>query len=79
MDLGLPMEFQRGVRPRLVSRHGSPLSSRAVKVVSGSGRVDIGICGFSRGATGLPQMPTCVELIFGVTVESVQGYQLYLE
>ena len=36
LDLGVPMEFERGVRPRLVSRHGSPLSFRAVKVVSGS-------------------------------------------
>ena len=35
MDLGVPMEFNRGVRPRLVWRHGTLLSSRAVKVVSG--------------------------------------------
>ena len=34
---------------------------------------------FSRGATGLSHVSTCVELIFGVTVESVQGNQLYLE
>ena len=46
MDLGVPMEFQRGVRPRIVWRHASQLSSRAVKVVLGSGRDDIGICGF---------------------------------
>ena len=46
MDLGVPMEFQRGVRPRIVWRHASPLSSLAVKVVLGSGRDDIGICGF---------------------------------
>ena len=46
MDLGIPMEFQRGVRPRIVWRHASPLSSLAVKVVLGSGRDDIGICGF---------------------------------
>ena len=46
MDLRVPMEFQRGVRPRIVWRHASPLSSRAVNVVLGSGRDDIGICGF---------------------------------
>ena len=35
MDLRIPMEFNRGVRPHLVWRHGTLLSSRAVKVVSG--------------------------------------------
>ena len=35
MDLGIPMEFKRGVRPHLVWRHGTLLSSHAVKVVSG--------------------------------------------
>ena len=40
------MEFQRGVRPRIVWRHASQLSSRAVKVVLDSGQDDIGICGF---------------------------------
>ena len=35
MDLGGPMEFNRGGRPRFVWRHGTLLSARAVKVVSG--------------------------------------------
>ena len=35
MDLGVPMEFNRGGRPRFVWRHGTLLSARAVKVVSG--------------------------------------------
>ena len=35
MDLGIPMEFNRRVRPHLVWRHGTLLSARAVKVVSG--------------------------------------------
>ena len=34
---------------------------------------------FSRGATGLSHVPSCFELILGVTVESVQGSQVYLE
>ena len=34
---------------------------------------------FSPGATGLSHVPTCVELIFGVTVESVQGNRVCLE
>ena len=35
LDLGVPMEFNRGGRPRFVWRHGTLLSARAVKVVSG--------------------------------------------
>ena len=34
---------------------------------------------FSRGATGLSHLPSCFESIVGVTVESVQGNQVYLE
>ena len=34
MDLGAPLEFHRGVRPRLMWRHASPLSSPAVTVES---------------------------------------------
>ena len=34
---------------------------------------------FSRGATGLSKLPSCFESILGVTVESVQGNQVYLE
>ena len=35
MDLGIPMEFQRGVRPCFLWSHASALSSQAVTVVSG--------------------------------------------
>ena len=35
--------------------------------------------GFSQGATGLSHEPSCFESILGVTVESVQGNQMYLE
>ena len=31
------------------------------------------------GATGLSHLPSCFELILGVTVGSVQGSQVYLE
>ena len=34
---------------------------------------------FSQGATGLSHLPSCFELILAVTVESVQGSQVYLE
>ena len=34
---------------------------------------------FSRGATGLSHLTSCFELILGVTIESVQGRQVYLE
>ena len=34
---------------------------------------------FSQGATGLSPMPSRFESILGVTVESVQGNQVYLE
>ena len=34
---------------------------------------------FSRGATGLSHLPWCFESILEVTVESVQGSQVYLE
>ena len=33
----------------------------------------------SRGAKGLSYLPSCFESILGVTVESVQGSQVYLE
>ena len=34
---------------------------------------------FSRGATGLSHLLSCFESILRVTVESVQGNQVYLE
>ena len=34
---------------------------------------------FSRGATGLSHQPWCFESILGVSVESVQQSQVYLE
>ena len=34
---------------------------------------------FFKGAIGLSHMPLCFQSILGVTVESVQGSQVYLE
>ena len=34
---------------------------------------------FFLGATGLSLLPSCFESILGVTIESVQGSQVYLE
>ena len=34
---------------------------------------------FCQGVTGLSHVPSCCELILGVTVGSVQGNQVYLE
>ena len=34
---------------------------------------------FSRGATGLSHLPSCLELILGMTVESLQGNHVSLE
>ena len=34
---------------------------------------------YSRGATGLSHLTSCFESALGVTVESVQGNQVYLE
>ena len=42
-------------------------------------QVDIRICGLLLRWTGLSHLPGCFELILGVTVESVQRSQLYLE
>ena len=39
-------------------------------------RVEVGIRGYSRGATGLSGLPLCRELILGVTFESLQGNEV---
>ena len=41
--------------------------------------VDMGICGFLSRATVLSHLPSCFKSILGVTIESVQGSQVYLE
>ena len=49
------------------------------KQCQASCRVDIGVVAFSQGSIGLSNLPLCFESIFDVTVESVQGNQVYLE
>ena len=39
----------------------------------------IGICGFLSRHTGLSHLPSCFESVLGMTVESVQGNQVFLE
>ena len=46
MDLRVPMEFQQGIRPRLVWRLGTLLPSRDLKEVSGFLSSGLGIWGF---------------------------------
>ena len=43
---GFLLSFNRGVRPRLVFRHGTPLSSQVVKGCQVSCLVEVGNLGF---------------------------------
>lgn len=54
------------------------LSSRKSSVRL-SVRLTIGWVAFSRGATGLSHLPSSLESVLTVTVESVQGIQVCLE
>ena len=47
--------------------------------VSLPAELTIGICGFLSRCTGLSHVPPWCESILGVTVEAVQGNQVYLE
>ena len=77
--LGFLCSFNRGVKPRLVCRHASFFPLELKKQCQGSCRLDIGMVPFSPVATGLSHLPSCLELILWVTVELVQGSQVYLE
>ena len=57
-------------------RHGTLLSSRVVNVGSGLLSSSVGTWAFSRGATGVSNLPLCCEGILGVPLESVQGNQV---
>ena len=76
---GFLWSFNREVKPCLMWTHGTPLPSQGVKEVSSflsSGHRVLGL--FLQFATGLSHLPSCVELILGVPVKSVQGNQAYL-
>ena len=87
--LGYFWRLPRGVSPRLERGHARALSSRTVAAVSGSRRIEHGICGFPtrishedfpRGfPTGLSHVPMWWESILGVKVKAVQGKQVPLE
>ena len=53
--------------------------SRCKRSVRGPVELTSGSLAFSRGATGLSHVPSCCESTLAVTVESVQGNQVYLE
>ena len=56
-------------------RHGTPLSSRVVKGVSGPLKLRWGTRDFSRLATGDSDLPSCFEEKLEVPFESLQGNQ----
>ena len=80
MDLRVPMEFQQGSQ---ASSHVETFKSAFLSSCQSSVRLPVeltwGFVAFSLGATGLSHLPSCFELILGVTVQSVQGNQVYLE
>ena len=80
MELGAPLEFPQGSQ---ASSHVELCKSAFLLSWKSSVRVPVeltyGSLAFSQGATGLSNMPSCFESIFGVTTDSVQGSQVYLE
>ena len=76
---GFLWSFNRGVMPRFLWRHGNPLASWAVKIVSGFLRVDIGICGFHSRCHRAVTTPivfwgdTCGDSIFSAGQSGVSG------
>ena len=70
---GFLSRFNKAVRPRLVSGHGTLLSSRVVKAVSGLLSSSGGKLGFFLEVQRGVDLPYCFEGILGVPCESVQG------
>ena len=80
MDFGVLVGFPQGSQASSrVETFTSALLSTWKSSVSHPVRLTYGSVAFSRGATGLSHLPLCLELFLGVTVESVQGSQVYLE
>ena len=80
MDLGDPLEFpQKSQAWSYVETCKSAFFSSCKCSVSHPFDLTNGSVAFSRGATGLSHLPSRFKLILGMTVESVQGNQLYLE
>ena len=79
VDLKVPMEFPQGSQAssRVETCKSTLLLSWICSVWL---LVELkGLVAFSQGATGLSHLPSCFGLILGVTVESVQGRQMYME
>ena len=74
------MEFQQGNQSLTCSeRWKAACLSTCQNSIRLPVELTYGSVAFSQTATGLSQLPSCFELIFGVTVESAQGNQAYLE
>ena len=80
MDLGFPLEFPQGSQ---ASSHVQTCKSAFLSSWKSSVRLPVeftyGLLAFSRGPTRLSHLTSCFESILGVSVESVQQSQVYLE
>ena len=80
MDLRVPMEFQQGSQ---ASSNVETCKCAFLSNCNNSFRLPVELTyisvAFSRGATGLSHLPLCFEWILMVTIETVQGSQVYLE
>ena len=80
MDLVVPMEFPQGSQ---AWSHLETCNSAFLSSCNSSARLPVEwpreSVAFSRGLKGLPNVPSCCESTLGVTVESVQGNQVYLQ
>ena len=80
MDLEVPPEFPQGSQ---ASSHVQACKSAFLSSWNNSGRLPVeltyGLLAFSRGPTRLSHLTSCFESILGVSVESVQQSQVYLE
>ena len=73
-DLGVPMEFQQGTQASsCVETCKSAFLSSCNSSVRLLDELTYGSVAFFQGATGLSQLPSCLESILGVIVESGQG------
>ena len=70
---GCVFHFKQGVRSRRVWRHGTLLSSQAVKGVSGLRRVEFGSEALFELATGASELRSCCELILALHSNQFKG------
>ena len=78
--IGVPTEFLQGSHASShVETCESAFFSSCKCSVSHPFDLTNGSVAFSRGAIGLSHLSSCFESVLGLTVESVQGNQVYLE